>query len=68
MNRLEYLAHHGAPEQIIKEVSEELAEKDIEIKRLKATLIKIASCKCPTNLSDCQCVVCLAKRAVGGER
>jgi hypothetical protein len=48
MNRLEYLAHHGEPEQIIKEVTEAISildercgEKVSEVYRLRGEMLAV---------------------------
>ena len=63
MNRLDYIAHYCEPDQIIEEVTAELAAKGKEIARLRATLEVIADFDCDC-FEDDSCPACLARLAL----
>jgi hypothetical protein len=61
MNRLDYIAHYCEPEQIIEEVTTELAAKDKEIARLKAMVQELkccGNCKWDLDLYESNCLGC----------
>lgn len=53
---------------IVATTQDRIEAAEARVRVLEEALLEIANCRCQTNLKVCNCVVCIAARAPGGEK